>query len=85
MGLFKDRGSKFKVAESKPPTKSLLKPAVCLFCLFVFFFSKAFNILHSFGPLGWSRSSMRDKRKRRLQKKLTNQNRALKLIFLNTS
>ena len=81
MGLFKDRGSRFKVAESKPPTKSLLKPAVCLFV----FFSKAFNLLHSFGPLGWSRSSMRDKRKRRLQKKLTNQNRALKLIFLNTS
>ena len=60
MGLFKDRGSRFKVAENKPPKKSLLKPAVCLFCLFVclFVFSKAFNKLHSFGPLGWSRNEL---------------------------
>ena len=47
MGLFRDGVSRFKVAKSKPLTKSLLKPAVC-FVLFM----KSFDKLHSFDPLG---------------------------------
>ena len=75
MGLFKDRDSNkkkitpIKAAKSTLPTKSVLLTAVCLFC-----FLKASHA---------TSSSIRDRRKRWLQKKLKNQNRALKYIFFN--
>ena len=75
MGLFRDRDSRLKkvtpinAAKSTLPTKSVLLSAICLFC-----FLKASHA---------TSSSIRDRRKRWLQKKLTNQNRALKYIFFN--
>ena len=75
MGLFKDRDSSkkkitpIKAAKSTLPTKSVLLTAVYLFC-----FLKASHA---------TSSSIRDRRKRWLQKKLENQNRALKYIFFN--
>ena len=79
--------SLFTVAESKPPTNFFVISTVCLFFFFLVFFSSLSTNFVPF-PFQWSTShatssSMRDKRKRRLRKKLANQNRTPEFIFLN--